>query len=271
MSYKNDHYLVLVNKYSSASSNAKVKLFETYDQLRDLTVSGANATGSGFGTAGNFLWQLAKLMAPSSFMTTLGAEQSMNIPGTSYWSPVTGSITDRSASTSAFGIGSLGNFSGFPGLAADVALGDSTEITGFAADLSSASELANMTGGLSALSYGTGLASGYGTATKNWVLPLAGIISGWGGIMTAAAPYLDAFGLPAAVMGNLMQGTSSAALSAYQSVTGNIQSNADTILSNRVKNIETVCKMLDTQNDVVKKMLKDGIEGDKKNVENLGS
>jgi len=99
-------------------------------------------------------------------------------------------------------------------------------------------------------------------------LPVAGIISGWGGIMTAAAPYLDAFGLPAAVIGNLMQGTSSAALAAYQNVAGNIQSNADTILSNRVKNIETVCKMLDAQNDVVKKMLTEGLEGDKKNIEN---
>ena len=157
-------------------------------------------------------------------------------------------------------------------MAAGVALGDSTDITGLAASLSSATDLANMAGGLSALSYGTGVVSGYGSAdASNIVLPLAGIISGWGGIMTAAAPYLDAFGLPAAVMGNLMQGTSSAALSAYQSVTGNIQSNADTILSNRVKNIETVVKMLDAQNDVVKKMLKDGLESDKKNIENLAS
>ena len=45
-------------------------------------------------------------------------------------------------------------------------------------------------------------------------MPLAGLVSGWGGIMTAAAPYLGSFGLPAVVMGNLMQGTSSAALSA---------------------------------------------------------
>ena len=70
-------------------------------------------------------------------------------------------------------------------------------------------------------------------------------------------------------MGNLMQGTSSAALAAYQSVSQNILSNADTILSQKVANIETVCKMLDTQGDVVRKMLKESIEGDSKEIQNL--
>jgi len=53
-----------------------------------------------------------------------------------------------------------------------------------------------------------------------------------------------------------MQGTSSAALSAYQSVSQNVLANADTILTQKVANIETVCKMLDTQSDIVRKMLK---------------
>ena len=100
-------------------------------------------------------------------------------------------------------------------------------------------------------------------------MPLAGLVSGWGGIMTAAAPYLGEFGLPAVVMGNLMQGTSSAALSAYQTVSSNIVSNADTILSQKVANIETVCKMLDTQGDIVRKMLKDDIEGKSKDIQDL--
>lgn len=100
-------------------------------------------------------------------------------------------------------------------------------------------------------------------------MPLAGVISGWGGIMQAAAPYLGEFGLPAMVMANLMQGTSSAALAAYQNITGNITASADTILSNKVRNIETVCKMLDTQGDVVKKMLKEDIDGDSKAIQNL--
>ena len=38
---------------------------------------------------------------------------------------------------------------------------------------------------------------------------------------------------------------------------------------NKVKNIETVCKMLDAQNDVVKKMLKDDIEGMSDKIQNM--
>ena len=38
--------------------------------------------------------------------------------------------------------------------------------------------------------------------------------------------------------------------------------NADAILSNKVRNIETVVKMLDTQADIVRQSLKDGIESD---------
>lgn len=100
-------------------------------------------------------------------------------------------------------------------------------------------------------------------------MPLGRFSFGWGGIMTAAAPYLGEFGLPAVVMGNLMQGTSSAALSAYQTVSSNIVSNADTILSQKVANIETVCKMLDTQGDIVRKMLKDDIESASKDIQDL--
>ena len=37
MAYKNDSYLVIANKFGSASGDAKAMLFETYDKLRDLT------------------------------------------------------------------------------------------------------------------------------------------------------------------------------------------------------------------------------------------
>ena len=87
--------------------------------------------------------------------------------------------------------------------------------------------------------------------------------------MQSAAPDLGEYGLPALVMGNLMQGITSAPLAAYQRVTGNITANADTILSNKVRNIETVCKMLSTQEDVAKKMLKESIDGDSKAIQNL--
>ena len=135
--------------------------------------------------------------------------------------------------------------------------------TGYASGIGSIADIA------SAAAYGVGTANGYGVGAANILMPLAGIVSGWGGIMTAAAPYLGEFGLPAVVMGNLMQGTTSAALSAYQSVSQNVLSNADTILSQKVANIETVVKMLDTQSDIVRKMLKDDLESNSQEIENL--
>ncbi len=275
MSYKNDSYLVIANKFSSASSDAKAQLWETYDKLRDLTVSGSGA-GTGWGTTGSFLYRMASLLAPSSYATVFGSSESMNIPGTSYYSSLNGG--------SSFGINSLYNYSGFPSGAAPISwddgvyTGGAATMFGWGTDTGSstsgvATGYASGVGGLadvaSAAAYGVGAANGYGFVGKNIVLPLASIISGWGGIMQSAAPYLGEYGLPALVMGNLMQGTTSAALSAYQRVTGNITANADTILSNKVRNIETVCKMLDTQGDVVKKMLKESIDGDSKAIQNL--
>ena len=181
----------------------------------------------------------------------------------------------------------LYNYSGFPSGAAPVGWGLGGTTTGGAAGVSGIGSLisgigsmsgtatggASSVGGIadvaSAVAYGVGKANGYGLGFQNIVMPLAGIVSGWGGIMTAAAPYLVEYGLPAVVMGNLMQGTTSAAVAAYQNVSGRIQSNADAILTNKVKNIETVCKMLDTQGDVIKKMIKDSIEGDSKSVQNM--
>ena len=66
-----------------------------------------------------------------------------------------------------------------------------------------------------------------------------------------------------------MQGTGSAALSAYQNITGNITNNADVILEDKVRNIETICKMLDTQADIVRQTLKSGMESDSKLVDEL--
>ena len=273
MAYKNDSYLVIANKFGSASGDAKAQLFETYDKLRDLTVSGSG-TGTGFEMTGSFLYRMASLLAPSSFATVFGASESMNIPGTSYASQFSGN--------SAFGIDSLYNYSGFPGGgAAPVSWGldgyatggAASVLSGWGTDTGVATGYASGVGGIadiaSAAAYGVGTANGFGMAARNIVLPIAGVISGWGGIMQAAAPYLGEYGLPALVMGNLMQGTTSAALAAYQNVTVNITANADVILSNKVRNIETVCKMLDTQGDVVKKMLKESIDGDSKAIQNL--
>lgn len=273
MSYKNDSLLVIANKFGSASGDAKAQLWETYDKLRDITVSGSGQ-GSGFEQAGGFLYNLASLLSPSMFAPVFGASESMNVAGTSYSSKYNGGTS--------YGIDSLYNYSGFPGGAAPVSWGLRGFATGGASSILSgwgssfsgvptgaASSVAGLAEVASAAAYGTGAATGLGAWAKNLVLPVAGVISGWGGIMQAAAPYLGEYGLPAIVMGNLMQGTSSAALAAYQNVTGNITANADVILSNKVRNIETVCKMLDTQGDVCKKMLKESIDSDSKAVQNL--
>ena len=54
MSYRYDSALVIANKYGTASSMAKAELYETYDRLRDITVSGSASAGTGFGTVGGF-------------------------------------------------------------------------------------------------------------------------------------------------------------------------------------------------------------------------
>ncbi len=228
MAYKNDGLLVIANKFGAASADAKCMLYETYDRLRDLTVSGSASSGTGFEACGGFLYQLASLFAPSAFMNTLGGTTSFNIPGTSYWSPYSGGTGTMNAGYASYGLSGLGNYSGFPSGAANVswglgsATGGASQIDGLISGLGSASgsatgyasSIGSVADVASAAAYGLGTANGYGIGKSGILMPIAGLVSGWGGIMTAAAPYLGQFGLPAIVMGNLMQGTSSAALSA---------------------------------------------------------
>ncbi len=277
MSYKNDSELVIANRFSSASGEAKAILWETYDRLRDLTVSGSG-TGSGFEAAGNLLYNMASLLAPSSFATVFGGSETMNIPGTSYYS--------KTNTGSAYGVDSLYNYSGFPSGAASISSvyglatgGASSLFGGWGSSLAGtstsgtatgyASNVAGLTDIASAAAYGIGTGSGMGKIASNIVMPFASTISGFGGILTAISPYLGVYGAGTTVLGNLMQGTSSAALAAYQNITGNITTNADVILSTKVRNIETVCKMLDTQGDIVKKMLKESMESSKNALQNL--
>ncbi len=271
MSYKNDSYLVISNKYSSASGAAKAVLFETYDKLRDITTSGSSVDGAGFGTAGNWLWNIARFIAPSSFMSVMGGNTTFNIPGTSYWSPISGGTSAVDGGNSAFGIGELGSYVGFPSGAASILSGfggsSSSYLTGAAAGLTTAADIAGMAG-INAAAYTSGVASGYGYA-NSLVIPTAGIISGLGGILQAISPYCGIYGIAGNIVGNLMQGTGSAALAAYSNVASKIQSNADVILENKVKNIETVVKMLDAQNDVVKKMLKSEMDGNKEAINSI--
>ncbi len=273
MSYKNDSLLVISNKYGAASGDAKTQLFETYDRLRDIVVSGSSTDGAGFGTAGSWLWNIARFIAPSSFMSVMGGNASINVPGTSYWTPIEGGTSTVNGGNSAFGIGELGSYPGFPNGAASVLQGfgssSSGYCTGAAASIAAASDLAGIAG-INAAAYSTGVAAGYGYA-NSLVIPAAGIISGLGGILQAVSPYAGVYGIAGTIVGNLMQGTGSAALSAYQNVTGKIQANADTILENKVKNIETVVKMLGVQSEVINKMLKNEMDGAKESCNNIAS
>lgn len=277
MSYKNDHYLVIANKFSSASSKAKAELFELYDQIRDITVSGPTFGGTGFEGVSSFLMNMARLITPSAYMPLFG--YSMNVPGTSYSTSISGGTGITAGGTSAFGLGNLGQFSAFPsgsaapiysgvgsisgqltGLAADIT-GSSVDVTGYAASM--------VDWAPSAVSAGLGLYSGVGGKGSNLIMPMAGLVSGIGGIAASLAPYLGPLGLGVTVGSNLLQGYGGAVLAGYQNMAGKILSNADAIMTNKVKNIETVCKMLDTQGDVVKKMLKESIESDSKAIQNM--
>lgn len=317
MSYKNDSYLVMMNSYDKANSAAKAELFETYDRLRDLTVSGPALGGSGVGKFGGLLMNVARMFGAAPFLPTFGSE-AINIPGTSYYAPITGGtgITpggqaafglapfsqvtgiskggaapiDNSGSPlsmfSSFGIGSLGasqlGFSGvgdmnFPVTAMLGGLGSGT-FAGGAAPVAGASGLlangviAGGASGISAAATAGGLAAGTAAGAgfgRNWVMPAAGIVSGIGGLLTTLGPFFGPFGIAAAAGGAVMNGLSGAVLASFQHVSNRILNNADVILTAKIKNLETTVKQLDAQEDILKKLLKESVEGDKKALDNL--
>ena len=260
MSYKNDSLLVIANKYGKADGDAKAELFETYDQIRDLTVGGPGLGGATLSGIPNFFMHLAQLVSPSSFMPIMGAGHYMNVPGTSYSSPVSGGNSITSGGQAAFGFGNMGNYTGLS--------------TGGAA--SNNNMIGNITGGAASLVDGgamsaadiVGTTAGAGVGTSA-ILPAAGVIAGLGSIAAGIAPYFGPFGVIAGMAGNMASGYAGAVLSSYQGVTGRVINNADSILAARVKNIETVTKELDAQNEVIKKMLKESIDGDSKLIQAL--
>lgn len=314
MSYKNDSYLVMLNSYDKASSAAKAELFETYDRLRDLTVSGPTLGGSGVGKFGSLLMNVARMFGGAPFLPTFGSE-AINIPGTSYYAPITGGtainpggqaafglaplsnvtgITNGGAAPvdnssvgplsafSALGIGSLGagalGFSGighsnFPsdGAIGGFLAGGASPINGAVSPLGSGILAGGASGLATAATAGglvTGTAAGAGFG-RNWVMPAAGIVSGIGGLLTTLGPFFGPFGIAAAAGGAVLNGLSGAALSSFQHVSNRILVNADTILSTKVKNLETTVKQLDAQEEVLRKLLKESVDGDRKALENL--
>lgn len=316
MSYKYDSYNVIMIAYDKAGDAAKAELFETYDRLRDLTVSGPTLGGSGVGKFGSLLMNVARMFGAAPFLPTFGSE-AIAIPGTSYYTPFTGGTGILPGGQAAFGLAPFSQMTGFPsGGAAPIdnssvgplsmfsSLGAGSLATsqlGFSGIGSPGFSSGNMIGGLFAggaspvdgsamgmlnngliaggaagiagaattaggLATGTAAGAGFG---RNWVMPAAGIVSGIGGMLTTLGPFFGPFGVAAAAGGAVLNGLSGAVLSSFQHVSNRILSNADTILSNKIKNLETTVKQLDAQGDILRKLLKESVEGDKKALDNI--
>lgn len=284
MSYKNLSEIAILNKLGKAGDEAKAELFETYDQLRDLTVSGPTIGGSGLGPVGSFLFKMAQMVSGSSFLPIMG-NQSINIPGTSYFSPISPGTGILPGGQSSFGLGPMSQMSNFPtaGSAAPInpaailgfgsqsfgisGLGDPGFPSGQFAIGGAAAPIGSGAGANMAAA-GVGLvgASGFG---RNLVMPAAGIVSGIGGLMTSLAPLMGGAGLAGLATGTILSGLSGSVLAGYQHVSNRILVSADTILTNKVKNLETVVKQLEAQEEIIKKLLKDSLEGDKKALQDL--
>lgn len=179
MSYRYDSYLVIANKFGVASADAKAQLFETYDQLRDITVSsGSGSTGSGFEGAGGFLYNLSSLFAPSAF-ATLSGNSTYSIPGTSYYS--NGALSSSTAG--------LETYSGFAANIDGCATGEAASIlNGYGSSTGGASSIGGIADIANATSYTAGTASAFSGFGQSILLQGTGLISGIGGIMQGAAP-----------------------------------------------------------------------------------
>jgi len=331
MSYKNDSLLTIMNSYGKSNSYAKAELFETYDRIRDLMASGPTLGGSGLGKFGGLLVNVARMFGASDFLPSFGSE-AVNIPGTSYYAPVTGGTgLTPSGGQTAFGLGPMSQISGFPGGAAPIDgssvmplssytapgfsqfgysnlsgdagiayfnfasnnLGTLNSARSFAggaapiefstedASLSSEQELNNGTiagGALSITSGITGAATAGGLAMggaagagfgRNLVMPAASIMSGIGGLLTTLGPFFGPFGIAAAAGGAVANGVAGAVLNSFQHVSNRLLTNADTIMTAKVKNLESLVKQLDAQEEILKKLLKDSLDGDKKALDNI--
>jgi len=288
MSYKDMSEIVILNQIGKANDEAKADLYETYDQLRDLTVSGPTIGGGGIGAASGLFTKFAQLIGGSSF-SPIYPGPAMQIPGTSYFSPVNPGTGVAPGGQSSFGTGPWSQTTGLPGSVGGSAAG--LDATGILASLGTGNTTSNFSGigdskfplqnvaiGGSAAGIGsdptdplgaaTGVAaaSGFGT---NLVLPAAGIASGIGGLLTSLSPLFGGTGLAGLAAGTVLSGLSGSILATYQNISNRVLNNADTMLTSKVKNIETVVKQMDAQEEVVKKLLKDGLDSDRKALQDL--
>jgi hypothetical protein len=435
MTYKNDSNLVILNRYGKMNGDNKAELYETYDRIRDLTVSGPTIGANGLGKIGSFAMNLARSVSGAPFLPTFGSEAVL-IPGTSYYGPQSGGNgANVPAAEAAFGLSPFGQYPGFDttgGLAANIPLeafqanslsaqtpslgmfaggasflgnidqvagiqapaqkpnffaqvgkgiagvaggvgvmalailqslasggyrpaigganssgvggfntlsnplglggiggaygsnlmgssggsllGSNFASSGFSGFGGFASQLAGqgfggtgtslaMQGGIGAdfedltdmvgfessgfqsgrvaggaspvtgnlvngLSLASGALAGSGFG-RNFVMPLAGIASGIGGLLTTLGPFLGPWGSVALSTGSILSGAAGAVNQSFQHVQSRFLVNADSILTQKVRNLEITGKMLDAQEDIMKKLLKDEADGDKKLLENL--
>jgi len=322
MSYKNDSYLVIMGSYDKAGDAAKAELFETYDRLRDLTASGPVLGGSGVGKFASLMMNVARMVGAAPFLPTFGTE-AINIPGTSYYAPITGGTGTTPGGQAGFGLAPFSQTTGFPsggaapidgssigplsafsalgigslqsstlgfsglgslgfpssgligsmgGLSGGTFAGGAASIDGSALGALSNGYIAGGASGIGAAATAGGLAAGTAAGAgfgRNWVMPAAGIVSGIGGLLTTLGPFFGPFGIAAAAGGAIMNGTAGAVLSSFQHISNRILTNADTTLSAKIKNLETTVKQLDAQGEVLRKLLKDSIDGDKKALDNI--
>ena len=318
MSYKNDSILTIVNRYGKAEGAAKQELYETWDRIRDLAVSGPGLGGSGLGGFSSLLMNIGRTFGSPSFQPILGSE-SINIPGTSYYAPISGDTGIVPGGQSAFGVAPLSYYTGYPiggGGAAGIlgggaasfitstlgrltpqsiqgigavnpfgqlssgfqGIGDRTFpidglIGGGATAIDSvvggASVAASSLPALGSVAAGApGVASGLGFG-RNWLMPAASTISGIGGLLTTLGPLFGPIGLAGVAAGGVLNGVAGSILSGFQQVNQRVLSNADTVLGEKVRNLEATIKMLGAQSEILKKTLKDSADGDKKALDSI--
>jgi hypothetical protein len=326
MSYKNDSILTIVNRYGKAEGAAKQELYETWDRIRELAVSGAGLGGSGLGGFSSLLMNIGRTFGSPSFQPILGSE-SINIPGTSYYAPISGGTGIVPGGQAAFGVAPMSNYTGYPtGGAAGIlgggavnslntlgrlnsqatlgigalnaygqlasafsGVGDTTFPTeGFIGGAAGLGEDAGIdwtntngavVGGASVAAASlpnlgtvaagaTGVASGLGFG-RNWLMPAASTLSGIGGLLTTLGPLFGPIGLAGVAAGGVLNGVAGSILSGFQQVNQRVLSNADTVLAEKVRNLEATMKMLGVQSEILKKMLKDSADGDKKALDSL--
>jgi hypothetical protein len=120
----------------------------------------------------------------------------------------------------------------------------------------------------SVVATGAGIASGLGLG-RNWLMPTASAISGIGGLLTTLGPLFGPIGLAGVAAGGIMNGVAGAILNGFQQTNQRILANADTVMEEKLRHLDVSKKMIGAQSEILKKMLKEAYESDKKALDEL--